>query len=145
MSPHIVISEHSPSLGIVHMEIRNPDTRDSLRVEADDRRFFDRQLNIRIDKLILELGRVQDFLSLVAEQQNELSRDLAKERADRLSADMSLHLELTFARHALTDHMAEMKLTLESIDTRMAELALRSWWSMLKDSFRRLFYHEKEN
>ena len=126
------------------MDIRNPDTRDSLRVETDDRRFFDRQLNIRIDNLILEMGRVQDFVALVAEQQNELSRDIAKERVERMSADAMILQTMERIEHNLIDRIVFQSGRLAAATIRIDALEARTWWSMLKDSLRKRFTMKKE-
>ena len=145
MTPnYMAVSDHSPSLGTIHMDIRNPDSRNSLQAETDDRRFFDRQLNIRIDKLIQEMGRVQDFVALVAEQQNELSRDIAKERAERMAADAMILQTMDRIEHNLIDRIVFQSGRLAAATIRIDALEARTWWSMLKDSLRRMFYHEKE-
>lgn len=143
---YINISDTSPSIGPCNEIIYCPDSRDSLQVETDERRWFDRQLHRRIDKAIIELGVTTDYLYLVSEKVDLLSRDLARERAARLESESNL-------RQLITNHGIEMAAIQDAAARRfevyaqeMAELGRqidklkeRTWWSMLKESVRSLW------
>jgi hypothetical protein len=134
---YISISDHSPILGRPQIEIRNPDARDSLQAETDDRRFFDKQANIRIDKLIRELGSTTDLVNLLSENIDQLSRDIAAERDKRLVEERRLEnvIELSNIEISLLhDKERTSYAQISSLEERVLQLEAKTWWSMFIES-----------
>ena len=143
-SQYMYVSDHSPSIGPIQELIHNPDTRSSHQVEIDERRWHDTALHRRVDALIVEVGRVSDFIFLIAEKQDQLARDLQTERIARMEADAAL-------RTQAENHRISMESYIEAADSRMVAamnritelegvvvaLTERTWWSMFKDLFKR--------
>ncbi len=139
----ISVSDHSPSIGRANELINNPDTRTSHQVEIDERRWHDKALHRRIDSLIVEVGRVSDFIFLIAEKQDQLARDLQAERIARMEADAQVRSIVDKTILAMTDYVEsnDAKLLaaidrITEIESVNATLRQRTWWTMLKDSVR---------
>lgn len=152
-SPYMQISEHSPSVGPQNEIILNPDSRSSHQVEIDERRWHDKHLHRRVDSLIVEVGRVSDFIFLIAEKQDQLARDLAQERGARMAAEAAIREQMeTHSRAvteyieiatghlvAATDRITGLERNVTELQGVVAALSERTWWSMFQDSARTLF------
>lgn len=140
------ISEHSPSIGPVQMLITSPDSRDSLTVERDDRRWQDGQLHIRITKLTQEFVSLENYASLLSARLSEISSDLASERATRLLRESEIREVFQAEQQALANQLeaACQRISIAAgrigeLEDQIVILGERTWWSMLKESLRHLF------
>jgi hypothetical protein len=143
-SQYMYVSDHSPSIGPIQELIHNPDTRSSHQVEIDERRWHDKALHRRINDLTVEVGRVSDFIFLIAEKQDQLARDLQAERIARMEADaQNLALaekykgEMERYIEAADLHRDMARLRIAELEGVVAALSERTWWSMFKDLFKR--------
>ena len=144
-SQYMYVSDHSPSIGPIQELIHNPDTRSSHQVEIDERRWHDKALHRRVDALIVEVGRVSDFIFLIAEKQDQLARDLQTERIARMEADVEIQRQMEQRFSGMLGWTTQqMKQQAATYDKRIADLesvivilSERTWWSMFKDLFKR--------
>jgi len=138
------VSDHSPSIGPIQELIHNPDTRSSHQVEIDERRWHDKALHRRVDALIVEVGRVSDFIFLIAEKQDQLARDLQAERIARMDNESVLKGIIEAHKLATSEYVllseARMAVAIKRItelEGVVVALTERTWWSMFKDLFKR--------
>ncbi len=143
-SQYMYVSDHSPSIGPIQELIFNPDSRGSHQVEIDERRWHDKALHRRVDALILEVGRVSDFIFLIAEKQDQLARDLAVERIARMEAAAALRAVAENHARAMAGYIETANSRMVAATNRITELegvvmalSERTWWSMFKEMFTR--------